>query len=68
MKVIKETDKETAREYYILKMEGTTKDSGKTIKCMVLVNSITRTAQSPMKDIGKTTNLTGKDVFTTCNR
>jgi hypothetical protein len=42
-KVIKETDKETAMEHSISKMVDTTKDNGKMIKCMVLVNSITRT-------------------------
>lgn len=58
-------DKETGMELSILRMEDITKESGKTIKCTALENCTTKTEKQPMKDTGRTTNSTGKDVSTT---
>jgi len=50
---------------FILKTEDTIKANGRTIKCMVLENFITRLIKSPMKDTGKTINSMDKEEFIT---
>jgi hypothetical protein len=65
MRATSSTGKEMGMEFSILKMVGTMKANGKTIKCMVLGNSITRMERLPTKDIGKTMNSTVKDVSIT---
>jgi hypothetical protein len=64
-RVINAMTKRMVMVHFTSKMEGITKDSGKTIRCMVLVSFTMRMERLPTKVIGKMISSMARAEFTT---